>query len=264
MFIEIREGIFGAYRLPLFEKNKLLFNNILEVAGRNHRAFAITENLDEIQNIQTIGIISSQGRLWLISNETDFGKFEKFAQLMPASFICCPTHSEILHKNLSKTGQILSKSDTVLSYGYIMKKEKEFVKYNICGGGLRHARKSDFPIIESMLEGFFAETYGTEAAMAARTSSKHKYYVWEDKGVIRSISAITCIGCGIARVNYVYTLPQHRCRGYGHMLVWVLSNEILRHGLIPALNVSSKNRKAATMYEAIGYEFYGELDIYSV
>ena len=62
-----------------------------------------------------------------------------------------------------------------------------------------------------------------------------------------------------SKITSVYTLPQHRRKGYAINLVYAVTETILADGLIPILYTDAGYAASNACYQKIGYQQVGSL-----
>lgn len=86
--------------------------------------------------------------------------------------------------------------------------------------------------------------------------------VWETAGAIVSQAAVSGTD-RVARVNFVYTPPEHRGKGYASAVVAQLSQQLLDQGRdMCCLYADARNTVSNAIYRKIGYEFVGRSSLY--
>lgn len=129
---------------------------------------------------------------------------------------------------------------------------------NPAPGQLRQATETDFPLISTWVEAFQHEAMGSaaqdDAPAVARTKiAAGEIYLWEDGKAVAMAASARPSRHGIT-VNYVYTPPEQRGRGYAGSCVAALSQTLLDQGyqfctLFTDANFPTSNR----IYQRIGY-----------
>ena len=86
--------------------------------------------------------------------------------------------------------------------------------------------------------------------------------VWDKDGEIVSQAAVSGTDA-VARVNFVYTPPEHRGNGYASAVVAQLSQQLLDQGRdMCCLYADARNTVSNAIYRKIGYEFVGRSSLY--
>jgi predicted GNAT family acetyltransferase len=137
-------------------------------------------------------------------------------------------------------------------------------------GVFRLAREEDAPTIAAWMVAFArdvlpkAEHLAAEEALAkARDRIEHgSIAVWDVDGEIVSQAAVSGTDT-VARVNFVYTPPEHRGHGYASAVVARLSQQLLDQGRqMCCLYADARNTVSNAIYRKIGYEFVGRSSLY--
>ncbi|WP_460454202.1 GNAT family N-acetyltransferase [Arenimonas aestuarii] len=81
-----------------------------------------------------------------------------------------------------------------------------------------------------------------------------RYFGIYQQGRLAAIAGERMGPPGHREVSAVCTHPDFLGRGYSRRLMALLSNDLLRHGLVPFLHVSPANDRALALYERIGYQ----------
>jgi len=102
-----------------------------------------------------------------------------------------------------------------------------------------------------------------EALLKARDRIRQSSIaVWEKDGEIVSQAAVSGTDT-VARVNFVYTPPEHRSNGYASAVVAQLSQQLLDQGReMCCLYADARNTVSNAIYRKIGYEFVGRSSLY--
>jgi predicted GNAT family acetyltransferase len=137
-------------------------------------------------------------------------------------------------------------------------------------GRLRRATEADRELITKWFVAFGVEALGENIDPEAATQSVDAYlatdgmglYLWENEEPV-SIAGRSRPSPNGATVNYVYTPPEHRNKGYASVCVATLSQLLLDEGyrycfLFTDLANPTSNR----IYNAIGYEPVCDVDEY--
>lgn len=109
-----------------------------------------------------------------------------------------------------------------------------------------------------------AEHLGEEEALlkARDRIQQSSIAVWEVDGDIVSQAAVSGTDT-VARVNFVYTPPEHRGNGYASAVVARLSQQLLDQGRdMCCLYADARNTVSNAIYRKIGYEFVGRSSLY--
>jgi len=124
-------------------------------------------------------------------------------------------------------------------------------------GALRPAGAGDRELLEQWMHGFHddvAEPLRDVGALLDR----RPFYVWQD-GEPASMVAHTHPVEGVVRVQYVYTPPDKRQRGYAGACVADLSRRLRAAGHRAALYTDLSNPVSNSIYRRIGYRAVAEV-----
>lgn len=102
----------------------------------------------------------------------------------------------------------------------------------------------------------------SQVSSAERLISSGNLYLWEVRGQVVSMANIADRSALHARLNSVYTPPEHRGRGFASALVAQLSLQLLAEGLTPMLYADLKNPTSNRIYQNIGYQECGQIAEY--
>lgn len=105
-------------------------------------------------------------------------------------------------------------------------------------------------------------TKESQMASAGRLVSSGNLYLWEVAGRVVSMANVADRSAPYARVNSVYTPPEHRGNGFASSLVAQLGSRLLAEGLTPMLYTDLKNPTSNRIYRNIGYRECGKIDEY--
>jgi len=135
-------------------------------------------------------------------------------------------------------------------------------------GYLRQAEKRDRELLISWLEAFTREALGNNAkqdnaSLIDRRLSEGSLYLWQNNIPVSAASFRGKTPNGI-RINFVYTPPEYRRKGYASACVAALSQTLLDRGrkycfLFADLANSTSNR----IYQNIGYRAVCSMQEYS-
>jgi uncharacterized protein len=126
----------------------------------------------------------------------------------------------------------------------------------IPAGRLRSALPSDLPIVSRWVEGFLYDVHedGDPQDIAQRRIREGTFFLWEAVGPVSMAAASGKTPRGI-RVNFVYTPPESRNRGYASACVAALSQLLLDGGNeYCCLYTDLANPTSNKIYRQIGYE----------
>jgi uncharacterized protein len=138
-------------------------------------------------------------------------------------------------------------------------------------GALRRATEADRGLLVGWFAAFAAEALGEDADPRGAARSVDAYlgtegmglYLWEERSELVSMAGRSRQTPNGVTVNYVYTPPEHRGRGYASACVAVLSQLILDEGhRYCFLFTDLANPTSNKIYRAIGYEAVCDVDEY--
>lgn len=133
-------------------------------------------------------------------------------------------------------------------------------------GAFRNATPADKEIVASYLAAFAREAFGvaTDAAAqlanAGRMAEQGSLYLWLADDVPVSMACIAHRSARHARINAVYTPPEHRNHGYASALVASLCVMLHREHLTPMLYTDADNPVSNKVYRTIGFVECGRLE----
>jgi ribosomal protein S18 acetylase RimI-like enzyme len=131
-------------------------------------------------------------------------------------------------------------------------------------GRLRLAEPADRPTLVAWTIAFGGETE-TIAAYAEQVVdlavAREQMWVWDDGGPV-SMSGASNAVAGIARIQRVYTPPEHRGRGYATACVEQQSRLLAERGLGCVLYTQLSNPTSNGIYQRIGYRPIAETLVY--
>lgn len=122
-------------------------------------------------------------------------------------------------------------------------------------GALRQARAEDATLLSEWISGFLVEVreVGDSEAMVAERLRRGQIYVWDDDGP-RTMAAWAGKTPHGVRVNFVYTPPESRGKGYASACVATLSQRLLDAGNdFCCLYTDLSNPISNSIYQKIGY-----------
>jgi RimJ/RimL family protein N-acetyltransferase len=129
-------------------------------------------------------------------------------------------------------------------------------------GVFRPAVEEDVATLVPWAEAFFRETGHDEEARPAveQRLREKRLFVWCDPpDRVVSMAGLGGATPNGARVNFVYTPPEHRRRGYASASVAALSQSLLDGGRrVVFLFTNLDNPTPNNIYRSIGYEYDGE------
>ena len=138
-------------------------------------------------------------------------------------------------------------------------------------GALRRATEADRGLLVGWFAAFAAEALGEDADPRGAARSVDAYlgtegmglYLWEERSELVSMAGRSRPTPNWVTVNYVYTPPEHRGRGYASACVAALSQLILDEGhRYCFLFTDLANPTSNKIYRAIGYEAVCDVDEY--
>jgi GNAT superfamily N-acetyltransferase len=124
----------------------------------------------------------------------------------------------------------------------------------LLSGAMRRAGHADQPRLCEWVGAFQAETGGAGdvSAFVRQRVSAGEIWLWDDDGAC-CMAAATSPAEGVSRVQYVYTPPTRRRKGYAEALVRSLTRHLLDVGLQPILFTDLGNPTSNAIYRRIGY-----------
>lgn len=128
-------------------------------------------------------------------------------------------------------------------------------------GRLRSADAGDLPLLREWVAGFHADTGLPPEGpndLEVRVASG-RLCVWVVDGRPVSMAGATAPAAGVSRVQYVYTPPDQRGRGYASACVAALTaRELAVSGRTCMLYTDLANPTSNGIYQAVGYRRLGE------
>ena len=138
------------------------------------------------------------------------------------------------------------------------------VKYNPpFAGELRRATLEDIDLVSNWMHRFLVEALNEDDETAARANAAKKIkneevFFWNNGEDVSMTCLARPTNNGIT-VNYVFTPPEHRKKGYGTKVVAELSQLALEKGYrFCTLFTDRNNPTSNDIYRRIGYELIGE------
>ncbi len=128
----------------------------------------------------------------------------------------------------------------------------------------------DLEVIADFCVGFIYDGFGKKVTRdsqlegAKRLINSKNLYVLKVNEEIVNMANIAHRSVRHARINYVYTPPAHRKRGYASKIVAELSSLIIKEGLTPVLFTDLTNSTSNKVYKGIGYTECGKVDHYKI
>jgi uncharacterized protein len=135
-----------------------------------------------------------------------------------------------------------------------------------CGGRLRVAEERDLPTIIEWTTAFIAEALPGDPTdpeqHATRRIATRSLFLWDDGRPV-SMAGFAGRSARGVRVNYVYTPPACRTRGYATASVATLTQQLLAEGrAFCCLYTDVSNRTSNSIYQKIGYRPICDLSTY--
>lgn len=134
-----------------------------------------------------------------------------------------------------------------------------------CDGGMTLAGEEDIPFLTGVwhdmsmeMEGFDLSPQQCEEKVRNCVERKTLFTWRNDAGEIVALTAKVDNG-PYSRITSVYTLPEHRRKGYAIHLVHKVTETILADGLVPTLYTDANYRASNACYRKIGYQEVGNL-----
>jgi GNAT superfamily N-acetyltransferase len=127
-------------------------------------------------------------------------------------------------------------------------------------GRRRLAEPSDRNLLRAWASAFGSETRtgGSGEDLVDPRLDAGRLHVWEVDGAVVAMTAVTAAFGGVARVQLVYTPPEHRRHGYAGALVADLTAAELSSGHRCMLYTDLANPTSNGVYRRIGYSWVGE------
>ena len=124
--------------------------------------------------------------------------------------------------------------------------------------GVERATEQDVKVITQMIVNFAVEAL-VEKPIWGKIFDKvaqkiDTYAVYRVNGKIVSVAHSYADG-ELQRVSNVYTLPEHRNKGYSRKVVTYLTQQALNNGKLPCLHVDQHNPVSNHLYLTIGYQY---------
>ncbi|QCX34405.1 GNAT family N-acetyltransferase [Caloramator sp. E03] len=184
----------------------------------------------------------------------DLMKNNEFKFLLGMKKFIEPLYNEL--KSLKQSGNI---SD---SYYFVNNNFKEFIIPEV---EIKSFHEIDLDcitdfIVETNIKGFGNMKYTKDEAIKSlnqRSKDEDYLFLIKDNLIVAGANIQTSTD-RISQIGAVYTLPEHRGRGYCKAVVSNLCSRIISKGKIPTLIVRKNNMPAVKAYKALGFEFYDE------
>lgn len=120
---------------------------------------------------------------------------------------------------------------------------------------------SDIPMMEEWVSGFYKEALTTipPADIAKSLVQGKKLYALQVKEQLVSMGMLIPLQYNMSRLNFIYTPPNFRGRGYGKMVATMLAKKAQEVQNLPVLYARVDNTQAYNMYKSIGFVEAGRL-----
>ncbi|MFT5763142.1 MAG: putative GNAT family acetyltransferase, partial [Saprospiraceae bacterium] len=179
----------------------------------------------------------------------------------------------VLYKNNIKAEGVIGPKNLALAFAKAWKKETgqdwtinfqqlvyqldEVKELKSSKGSLRKATIEDLPLMGQWFIDFSKEAMNQVDDAATKIIAKEKIesetlYLWEDKAPVSMAAVARPTKNGIT-VNYVYTPPGHRGKGYASNCVSVMSKLMLKRYKFCCLFTDMANPTSNRIYQQIGY-----------
>lgn len=134
-----------------------------------------------------------------------------------------------------------------------------------CDGGVALADREDLALLTKLWHDACLEMIGEDREeddcwkRVLSLVEENSLFTWRnDGGEIVAITAKAAMG-EYGKISAVYTLPQHRRKGYAISLVHAVTQAILNDGLVPVLYTNADYIASNACYRKIGYQQVGGL-----
>ena len=130
------------------------------------------------------------------------------------------------------------------------------------GGCRRLANEADFEFIVQSGIDFELEAEGKvipreiSEQRARRAIDNQHFWIWENENG-KPVATASCDPLG--RIGSVYTVPEHRRKGYAYHLVGALTEAAMKRGLQPFLYANGNYPNSCGCYRKIGFEQIGRI-----
>jgi GNAT superfamily N-acetyltransferase len=132
-------------------------------------------------------------------------------------------------------------------------------------GGFRVAQKEDIPLLAAWRQAFDIEAFSKQTSLeeslegVKEKMANNDLYVWENHGVAVTMAARARPTRHGITVNYVYTPPEHRKKGYATSCVAKLSQLMLDSGYeFCSLFTDAANPTSNKIYQNMGYKWVAD------
>lgn len=135
-------------------------------------------------------------------------------------------------------------------------------------GKLIRARLEHVDIVADFQAGFILGCFGAIVSKESQIADSKfmidsgTLFLWEVDNKICAMVNVAHRSARHARINDVYTMPEHRKNGYASFMVAELCSNLLEDGLIPMLYADTKNPDSNKVYKGIGFMESGRIDNY--
>lgn len=134
-----------------------------------------------------------------------------------------------------------------------------------CGGSMSLVRQEEIPGLIGVRHDMSLEMEGMDLGPERCEASLRKYveenalFAWRNEA--GEIVALTARGDqgAYSRISMVYTLPEHRRKGYAINLVHGVTKTMLDDGFVPILYTDAGYGASNACYQKIGYKQVGQL-----
>lgn len=189
-----------------------------------------------------------------------YENFEKSRQKL--SFVAKPETASVLAEPFIKNKNAKTNVLNMQSY----KNEKVIPPKNI-DAVIERPAESDVLSIAELLRNFSLECFGNasdniyEYVNTAKKLLKDRYCrIIKENGKAVAMARSSRENEEFVAVNGVYTLPEHRNKGYASAIVACISELILQNGKTPALYTDLSNPSSNTAYKNIGFTEQAPID----
>ena len=152
----------------------------------------------------------------------------------------------------------LNKCDAKITFEQLIYRLDQVEDLEYAAGKLRKATDNDLDVVSNWMFAFAKEALNEEDRLGAEKSAKSKIqeeslYLWENQNQIVSMVAASRPTRRGITINYVYTPPEHRKKGYASACVAELSKLMLKDYQFCSLYTDLSNPTSNKIYAAIGY-----------
>lgn len=263
MITEVKSNEYGFMYSGFFKENIVTYNMMLELMKNKHRAFADTD-------MRLIAVWGVKKTLWVCveKNVTTAERNQLLGELVESvrdlqiEAFASDTQTAVILKKLFKPYKFFLQ-EKLTAYSCKAPKPLDVIR-----GRMRKATARDTATVNKLANLFFTEYYGVKSAGVKldepiELMKTSDIYLWEDKGKVAAMAAVTCKSQGKARINYVCVEEKFRNMGYGKMLTASLCRLLINEGFEPVLYSKQSDKTANGMYAGAGFEKGGSVDVYS-